>query len=321
MTQFLRPDGAPAAFFAQAVTSGHLGHAYLLEGAKGAGKKTLARFCAALVLCQTQSACGICPACRQLQANANPDLVWVDAGGKATLPIAAVRELLKEVSVRPANGEKRVFVIDEAEKMNAAAQNALLKAMEEPPGYALFLLLCENAAILLPTIRSRTQHIRIPPLPESALHAIAPDLPKEHIAFSYCGGNPGKLQELLYDTDFQALREELYKKILLLFGEDDFIIYHIAAFYEAHKERREDLFALTLLFLRDGLLLKLGAGASIVNADCMPAVETLARLAGKQALLRMIEIIIKTEKELGKYGNFPLAVQTMLIDCREAIHD
>ena len=320
MSNILRPDGAPADFFTQAVSTGRLGHAYLLEGNAGAGKRTLARYVAALVLCRSQSACGECAACHQLAADANPDLVWIDADGKATLPIAAVRELLKEVAVRPANGGKRVFVIAEAEKMNAAAQNALLKAIEEPPAYALFLLLCENAAALLPTIRSRTQHIRIPPLPERALHAIAPQLPDGHIAFSYCEGNPGKLQALLYDTDFQTLREELYKKILLLFGADDFIIYHIAAFYETRKERREDLFALTLLFLRDGLLYKLGAGAAVVNADCMPAIEELSRLAGKQALLRMIERVIKAEKELGRYGNFPLAIQTMLIDCREAIH-
>ena len=320
MPHILRPDGAPAGFFTQAVSSGRLGHAYLLEGDAGAGKRTLARYVAALVLCQTQTACGTCAACQQITAGANPDLVWIDAGGKSTLPIASVRELLKEVAVRPANGGKRVFVIAEAEKMNDAAQNALLKAIEEPPGYALFLLLCENAAMLLPTIRSRTQHIRIPPLSADTLHAIAPQLPDGHIAFSYCGGNPGKLQALLYDTDFQALREELYKKILLLFSADDFIIYHIAAFYEAHKERQEDLFALTLLFLRDGLLYKLGAGASVVNADCMPAITELSRQAGKQALLRMIERVIKTEKELGRYGNFSLAIQAMLIDCREAIH-
>lgn len=320
MPSILRPDGAPAAFFAQAVSTGHLGHAYLIEGAAGAGKRTLARYIAALVLCQTGAACGQCPPCRQLEAGANPDVIWLDADGKATLPITAVRDLLAEVSVRPAGGGRRVFVVDEADKMNAAAQNALLKAIEEPPGYALFLLLCENAARMLPTIRSRTQHIRIPPLSKEALRAIAPQLPEGHIAFSYCGGNPGKLLALLYDTSFQSLREELYKKILLLFRGDDFIIYHIAAFYEEHKDRREDLFALTALLLRDGLLYKLGAAGSIVNADCMPAIEELARLASKKALLRMLETVIKTEKELGKYGNYSLFIQTMLSDCREALH-
>ncbi len=320
MASILRPAGMPAGFFAHAAASGRLGHAYLLEGAAGAGKKTLARYVAALVLCQTHSACGQCPACRQIAENAHPDLVWISAQDKATLPIAAIRELLQEVAVRPAGGGRRVFVIEDAQKMNAAAQNALLKAIEEPPGYALFLLLCENAAALLPTIRSRTQHIRIPPLPQAALHAIAPQLPEGDIAFSYCGGNPGKLQALLYDQSFRAMREELFQKILLLFTGNDFIIYDIAAFFDEYKDRREDLFALTVLLLRDCLLLKLGAAALVVNGDQMALINTLSRLAGKRTLLRMIETILNTQKELGRYGNFGLSVQAMLIACREELH-
>ena len=136
---------------------GRLSHAYLLHGTAGTGKKTLARIFAAGLLCNAENGpCGECTACRKVEKEIHPDLITVrPPEGKAMITVDQVRALREEVHMRPNEGRYRVVLIEGAEKMNLSASNALLKVLEEPPPYLIFVLTADNRTLLPETIASR----------------------------------------------------------------------------------------------------------------------------------------------------------------------
>ncbi|MBQ4050637.1 MAG: DNA polymerase III subunit delta' [Oscillospiraceae bacterium] len=137
---------------------GRLNHAYLLHGTAGTGKKTLARIFAAGLLCTAEMdrPCGECTACRKVEKDIHPDLIVVrPPEGKSMITVDQVRALREEVHLRPNEGRYRVVLIEGAEKMNISASNALLKVLEEPPPYLVFVLTADNRTLLPETIASR----------------------------------------------------------------------------------------------------------------------------------------------------------------------
>ncbi len=170
-------------------------HAYLFAGPEGVGKFKTARQWAKLLLCKNlqveptssgpfADSCGSCESCALVDAGSHPDYAHVykelleyteDGKGKKTpidLPIDVIREfLIQQVSNRPAFSSRKVYVVSEAEKLNANSQNALLKVLEEPPAYCTIILLCTRLEQLLPTIRSRCQIIRFGPVDEKRITA------------------------------------------------------------------------------------------------------------------------------------------------------
>ena len=148
----------------------NLSHAYILEGAKGSGKHMLAwRIAAALACDKKEDAnaplpCMSCPSCHKLLGGNSPDVIFVNRGDKATLGVDAIRELKRDIWIAPNDLSAKIYIIEDAHTMTEQAQNALLLTLEEPPSYALFLLLTENAASLLETIRSRAPTLRTEPI-------------------------------------------------------------------------------------------------------------------------------------------------------------
>lgn len=172
--------------FRRAVESGRLSQAYLLSGPGGIGKHLFARGLAAGLFCDQPpgvlDACGQCPSCRQVQADTHPDLLQVGCPeGKSEIPIellAGSREkrgregLCYELSLRPSIADRRIAIINDVEKLNVASANTLLKTLEEPPAQAMFLLIVNQPEALLPTIRSRCQMVRFPPLSRADIAAL-----------------------------------------------------------------------------------------------------------------------------------------------------
>ena len=165
--------------FRRAMRRNRWSQAYLFVGPDGIGKRLFARALAQCLFCQRVpvedlDACGECANCRQMQAGSHPDYLTVGCPeGKNVLPLKAFigddenrgREgLCYEITLRPMAGDRRVAVIDDANAMNQEAGNALLKTLEEPPPFATIILIANNAASLLPTIRSRCQQVRFAPL-------------------------------------------------------------------------------------------------------------------------------------------------------------
>ena len=151
-----------------AQAKGQLSHCYLLCGPTGSGKHTLARYITAMMECTgAQKPCGRCPQCHKILTGAHPDVITVDEPDKVTIPVKLVREACADLYVRPNEGQKKIYVFPRAQALNPQGQNALLKCIEEPPPYGAFLLLCEHAEQLLPTIRSRCVELALAPLPEA----------------------------------------------------------------------------------------------------------------------------------------------------------
>ena len=133
-------------------------HAYLFQGEEGVGKEALARTFAAGLQCQSESAdkpCKECVSCRQMESGNQPDVIWVTRE-KASLGVDEIREqLCNTMDIKPFSSPYKIYLVPEAEKMTEAAQNALLKTIEEPPEYGIVILMTSNISALLPTIQSR----------------------------------------------------------------------------------------------------------------------------------------------------------------------
>ena len=183
---------------------GRMSHFYLLSGPRGSGKHTLAELIAAAMLCAEPDApCGVCRSCRKVLGGNHPDYITIDDPSKKTVPVDLIREARADIFVRPNEGEKKIYLFPRAQDMGIPGQNALLKVLEEPPSYGVFLLLTDNPEKLLPTVRSRCVELKLRALPEALLRktlaAEFPDADGDRIAAAIMcsGGYLGQARELL----------------------------------------------------------------------------------------------------------------------------
>ena len=135
---------------------GRMSHFYLLSGPRGSGKHTLAELIAAAMLCERDDGpCGVCAHCRKVRSHSHPDYITIDDPTKKTVPVDLIREARADIFVRPNEGAKKIYLFPRAQDMGIPGQNALLKVLEEPPSYGVFLLLTDNPEKLLPTVRGQ----------------------------------------------------------------------------------------------------------------------------------------------------------------------
>lgn len=153
------------------ILTGSLSHAYVIEGSAGSGKHTIAMMTAAAVSCLNRDKDGFplpcleCASCRKILGFKSPDVITVGSEGKATVGVDTVRFIREDVCIVPNELDCKTYIIEDADKMTVQAQNAFLLTLEEPPSYAMFILLCENSGALLETIRSRAPVLRTEPVP------------------------------------------------------------------------------------------------------------------------------------------------------------
>ncbi|MHC1749210.1 MAG: DNA polymerase III subunit delta' [Cellulosilyticaceae bacterium] len=202
-------------YFDKAITNDHLSHSYIFEGPYGIGKQTMALAVAKKLLCEnkdTQKPCNVCKACHMVDALTHPDLIVVNKDTKVT-KIDTIREnVVKTMDVKPYQGKYKVLIVTEADTITIEGQNAMLKAIEEPPSYGVILLLSENMSRLLPTIKSRCIHIRFNPL---STELIMDYLKKEgfgaekaNVYAQFSQGCIGVIQKLKNDETFIEKRNK-----------------------------------------------------------------------------------------------------------------
>ena len=150
-----------------------LSHFYLICGPSGSGKHTLAGLLAQAMLCEAPDGpCGVCRSCRKLAQGVHPDLIVADDPSSKTVTVDFVRGIRSDLFIRPNEGEKKIYLFPRAQDIRLEGQNALLKVLEEPPAYGVFLLLTDNPDKLLPTIRSRCVELHMKPLPQDLLRSV-----------------------------------------------------------------------------------------------------------------------------------------------------
>lgn len=192
----------------RSLKKGHISHFYLISGPEGSGKHTLAHLLAAAILCQSKEPpCMSCHVCRRVLEDIHPDVIWVEDKDKKTVTVDLMRQARADAFIRPNEAAYKIYVIPRAQDMRLEAQNALLKILEEPPEYAVFLLLADNPNKMLPTIRSRCTALNLNALPEetlrSALHREFPEAAKETLesALERSGGFLGQAKALMTQAE------------------------------------------------------------------------------------------------------------------------
>lgn len=248
-----------------------LSHAYLISGPSGSGKTTLARLLAAALVCTGggEPPCLACPACRKVLGGIHPDVIHVDLlEDKREILVAQARQMRTDAFVRPNEAERKVYVVHHADTMNANAQNAILKLLEEGPAYAAFLLLCENPGALLPTIRSRCESLTLAPVsPQEAgayLTARFPDADPARVgqAARDCEGILGRAVRALEGTESETIAPAAHRLLTLAAGGDELALADFCISLE--KWKREELAALLeaeIGLLREALVAQAGAKA------------------------------------------------------------
>ena len=197
------------------VSRGRTSHFYLISGPAGSGKRTLARLLAAAILCKGDNKpCHTCPACRKVLSDAHPDLITVVDPEHKNIPVAMVREIREDMFIRPNEADKKIYLFPQP--LGTEGQNALLKILEEPPSYGVFILLAENPEQLLTTVRSRSTELRMQSLPESLLRQklqeAFPDADPDTVtaAIERSGGYLGQAQTLLSEGNAITPQSELF---------------------------------------------------------------------------------------------------------------
>ena len=200
----------------QSAGTGRISHFYLLSGAEGSGKKTLARLISAAAVCKGHDRpCLSCAACRKAMADTHPDIITVTDPEHKAIPVAMVKEARADMYVQPNEADKKVYIFPQ--ELRTEGQNALLKVLEEPPAYGICLLLTERSEQILPTVRSRCTELKLLPLTFeqmlSALQAKKPGLPREtyQAAFARSGGYLGQALALLEDSGENSTTAEFAK--------------------------------------------------------------------------------------------------------------
>lgn len=183
-------------------------HFYLISGPQGSGKRTLAKLLAAALMCTgSEKPCGGCEGCRKVLSGVHPDFITVDDPEKKTVPVDLIRQARADIYVQPNEGQRKIYLFPRGQDMGIPGQNALLKILEEPPSYGVFLLITDNPERLLPTVRSRCTELALQPLQDTVLRReLERRFPKAELdtlsaAISRSGGYYGQAVKLLESSD------------------------------------------------------------------------------------------------------------------------
>ena len=246
----------------QSVQRNSLSHAYIFAGPDGVGKKRLALALTKSLLCRNRpeglNPCGTCSSCRKIDAEEHPD-VQVIRPEKKVFKIDQIRQLIQDICFQPIEGAWRVFILDDADRMNEQASNSLLKTMEEPPSNSLLILVTSNLYILLPTIQSRGQILKFNPIPSKEIEHFLKtrhDFSPEHAlaAARLCQGSVGTALRISMQT-FEDMRTMVFQMFGAMEEGRDAMLVKIAGEVAGLKEM--DLFLHVFVsVLRDLMLLE-----------------------------------------------------------------
>lgn len=303
-------------------------HAYLIQGEKLSGKKMIAGIFARALQCEgapeAGKPCNQCRACKQALNGNHPDIISVSHEKPNVISVDNIRQQINgDIAVKPYSGERKIYIVDEAEKMNTQAQNALLKTLEEPPEYAVILLLAARGEAMLPTILSRCVALNVKAVPDDLIkrHLMekiqAPDY-RAGICASFARGNVGRAIQLALNVEFDHMKTAalgVMKKI------PEMETHQMAA--EAKRITEEkfdagDYLDLCLIWYRDVLVYKACQDErGIIFKEELTEISRAAQRHSYEALNDMIHSIDRAQRRLGANVNFDLTMELLFLDMKK----
>ncbi len=283
-------------FIARSIKNGKIGQSYVFAGEEGMGKKTLAYAFAKALVCSEKSACGICEDCALTDANTHPDIMIVrPAEDKKTIGVDEVREVVSQAAVKPYRADKKVVIL--SDNITEAGQNALLKIIEEPPAYMVFIFVAKSESSLIETVRSRSCVMNLAPYNRFQTDEIAKQNGIANgvsdYAFFYAQGNAGKAVKLESDSDFGQLRKQTAETLFSLVDGKSKDAVVMMDLFEKNKDHAEDLFNIIEGILRDIFIIKCKAQQLVWNMDFVSYIQSASEKTTVKSALEAAELVTK----------------------------
>lgn len=313
-------------YLQKTIRTGKISHAYILNGEKGSGKRTVASAFAMALNCENEedAPCETCHSCRMALSKNHPDITEVTHDKPNTISVEDIRQqVVDDVQVRPYCSPYKVYIISDGEKMNTQAQNALLKTIEEPPSYVVILILTTNISALLPTIVSRCVQLNIKPVPDEQVraylmeHAEIPDYQAD-ICVAFAQGNIGKAVQLATSENFNEIKAAALHLLTHIHEMD---ISEISTAVKAVSEFKVDIrdyLDILAVWFRDVLYFKATNDVNgIIFRENLRAIQQHTRRLSYEGVEEILEGIQKAKARLTANVNFDLTMELLFLLIKE----
>lgn len=310
--------------FKSAIKTGNISHSYIFEGPRGSGKKMMAKVLGKTLLCEKagETPCNRCPSCLKFDTENHPDFYTINPEGNS-FKKDKIELLQKEIMTKPYEGKRKIFILEDGDKMTLTAQNKFLKTLEEPPNYVIIIIICKNSGDMLPTILSRSQLIRFSPVNNDMIIDMLVknyDISKENalILTAFSHGLVGRAIKLVQSEYFKTLREDTLSIIMEIMDGDKIKVFTRSDFFQDKKEEIGEILDILLLWFRDLLLIKSdGHQELIINRDKLDKLNYYGNTISVESIYDIIDTITATKEDIKSNISFQLAIETMLLKIQE----
>ncbi len=310
-----------------AIRMDKVSHAYIINGERNSGKELIAKIFAMALQCENRQdiePCQECHSCKQALSSNHPDIIYITHEKPNTISVDDIRSQINgDVAIKPYKGPKKIYIMSEGEKMTVQAQNALLKTLEEPPEYAVILILTTNVNSLLPTILSRCVVLNMKPAKDSQIKEFLmktmeiPDY-KADVCVAFARGNVGKARLLANSEEFDKVKEEA---ITLLKYIHEMEIHEIVAAIKKINEYKfdvNDYLDILSIWYRDVLLFKATHDANhLIFREEIQYIKKVADRSTYEGIEEIIEALEKSKQRLNANVNFDLTMELLLLTIKE----
>lgn len=309
-----------------AILSNKVGHAYLFQGDPGSGKRLMANTFAMALQCEAGGAkgCGQCHSCKQAVSRNHPDIIYVTHEKPNSIGVDDIRgQLVSDVMIKPYNGKYKVYIVSEAEKMTVQAQNALLKTLEEPPAYAVILLLTTNASVLLDTIRSRCVLLNLKPVPDDQVRKYLmenleiPDYQAD-ICVAFAQGSIGRAAALASFENFNAIKASAMQLVNNIKEMDINDVISGVKNVMQYKVDINDYLDILAVWFRDVLYFKATRDIDgIIFRDQLKGIRKNASTSSYEGLEVILKALQTAKTRLDANVNFDLTMELLFLTMKE----
>lgn len=314
-----------------AIASGKISHAYIINGEQFSGKEFIAKIFAMALQCEERGKgngveipCQECHSCKQALSNNQPDIIKVTHEKPNSISVDDIRaQLSGDVGIKPYASPYKIYIMNEAEKMTTQAQNALLKTLEEPPEYVVIMLLTTNLNALLPTILSRCVILNMKPVADHLVRKyLMSELQltdyKAEVCVAFARGNIGKARQLAFSEGFENMKDEALS--ILKYIQDMELQEMVAAANQIkeYKLDRNDLIDIMRVWYRDVLLFKATNDMNhLVFREEGSALRAVARRSSYEGIEAVLEALEKAKKRLDANVNPDLVMELLFLTMKE----